>query len=360
MPSGRHGFVVIDVAPPNTEGRRAVTWLWVVGLVLAAFVTRWGAEQLAAPLQAVRQRYGFTGAAGGPLVALGSASPDVGINVVSAATGSAAIGLGSMLGSTVVSIPITVAVGYAAVRRNRSDSGKESPSSDQGLRVEKDAVLVDALPYLAVVVLFAVLVLPPPWRGLQLIDGLIAVAAYALFLGQALLRGRGGDRGDVSWSGKQTLITLAGVVALAAGSYVLVTGTRQVGSTIGLAPLVSGLFITAFMTALPQVFTTWSVVRSGQVTSGITSVFADHTMTLTLAVLPLAIVTVPIQNFPVVVTVLVFVALMPALFAVLSRRRKRGGTYGFVLRDVLLMGSALLAYLLCAAAVLLTAGAGGR
>lgn len=93
-----------------------MTWVWVVGLVLAAFANRWGAEQLAAPLKAVRQRYGFTGAAGGPLVALGSASPDVGINVVSAATGAGAVGLGSMLGSTVVSIPITVAVGYAAFR----------------------------------------------------------------------------------------------------------------------------------------------------------------------------------------------------------------------------------------------------
>lgn len=101
-----------------------MVWLWVPGLVIAAFVARWGAEQLAAPLKAVRMRYGFTGAAGGPLVALGSASPDVGITTVSAITGTASIGLGSMLGSTVVSIPITVAVAYAAARRNRSQNAR--------------------------------------------------------------------------------------------------------------------------------------------------------------------------------------------------------------------------------------------
>ena len=107
------------------------------------------------------------------------------------------------------------------------------------------------------------------------------------------------------------------------GSYILVTGTRQIGSTLGLQPLVSGLFITAFMTALPQVFTTWSVVRSGQVTSGVTSVFADHTMTFTLAVLPLAIVGVSVDNYPIVLVVMGFVALMPALFAVLSPEFRR-------------------------------------
>lgn len=171
-------------------------WLWIPGLVVVAFVARWGAEQLSAPLKAVRLRYGFTGAAGGPLVALGSAGPDVGITTVRAITGTASIGLGSTLGSTVVSIPITVAVAYAAVRRNRSASGEggrgggeaHAPEDAQAaeLRVERQAVFIDALPYLAIVALFALLVLPPPWRGLQLIDGVIAASAYLVLLGQAL------------------------------------------------------------------------------------------------------------------------------------------------------------------------------
>lgn len=142
------------------------------GLVVAAFVARWGAEQLAAPLKAVRLRYGFTGAAGGPPIPFGSARPDVGINTVSAITGTASIGLGSMLGSTVVSIPITVAVAYAAVRRNRSDSGggdgqADAEADEQAgeLRVQRQSVFIDALPYLAIIALFALLVLPGPWRG---------------------------------------------------------------------------------------------------------------------------------------------------------------------------------------------------
>lgn len=333
-----------------------MVWLWLPGLIAAAFVARWGAQQLAAPLKAVRLRYGLTGAAGGPLVALGSASPDVGVNTVGAVTGNASIGLGAMLGSTVVSIPITVAVAYFAVRRNGSDE-RGGARERAVLRIEKDAVLVDALPYLAIVGLFAVLVLPPPWRGLQLIDGIIAVVAYFAYLAQALVRGRGGERRKPSWSTKMTVLALAGVAALVLGSYGLVTGTRQLGSAVGLQPLVSGLFITAFMTALPQVFTTWSVVRSGQVTSGVTSVFADHTMTFTLAVLPLAVVGVPIRNYPLVLVVMVFVALMPALFALLARRRERGDQDALRGSDVLVLAGAVLVYL-AAAGVMLVATAG--
>lgn len=340
-----------------------MVWLWIPGLVVAAFVARWGAEQLAAPLKAVRRRYGFTGAAGGPLVALGSASPDVGINAVGAATGNASIGLGSMLGSTVVSIPITVAVAYLAVRRGRSSkdgsddgSGDGSGDGSDELRVERQAVFVDALPYLAVVGLFAVLVLPPPWRGLQLVDGVIAASAYLLYLGQALYRGRGGERGQVDWSSRQTLLALAGVAALAVGSYALVTGTRQLGSSVGLSPIVSGLFITAFMTSLPQVFATWSVVRSGQVTSGVTSVFADHTMTFTLAALPLGLVGVPIRQYLLVVVVMGFVTLMPVLFTLLALRRPRGQDLALRLPDVLAFAAALALYLGAAALVLAAGG----
>ena len=36
----------------------AVTWMWGVALVLAAFAAHWGAEQLSEPLKAVRKNTG--------------------------------------------------------------------------------------------------------------------------------------------------------------------------------------------------------------------------------------------------------------------------------------------------------------
>lgn len=107
------------------------------------------------------------------------------------------------------------------------------------------------------------------------------------------------------------------------------------------------------MTALPQVFTTWSVVRGGQVTSGVTRVFADRTMTFTFAALPLAIVGAPLDNYMLVVVAMGFVALMPVLFTVLTLRRDRGDRQVLRLPDVLAFGAAVALYLAAAAAVLM-------
>ena len=68
------------------------------------------------------------------------------------------------------------------------------------------------------------------------------------------------------------------------------------------------------MAALPEIFATWYVARSGQVTSGVTSVIGDHAVTMTLAFIPLTIVGMTIDDFQLFWVTLSFVALMPALY----------------------------------------------
>ena len=50
------------------------------------------------------------------------------------------------------------------------------------------------------------------------------------------------------------------------------------------------------MSALPEVFSTWSVMRSGQSTAATTTIIGDQATTMTLAFFPLALVTVQLQN----------------------------------------------------------------
>ena len=335
-------------------------WLWAAGLVMAAFAAHWGAEQLSAPLQAVRTRFGIEAAAGGALVALASASSDIAVNTASAVTGAAAIGLGNLLGSNVVSIPLVVTAAFVASRKRQLGGGQQGGQSDgqqdhrahveRGLlRVERDSVKVIALPYLAVIALFTLLTVPPAWRGLQPVDGVLLLLGYAVFLTQAVLRGRQ-QREDVQWSTKKTWLAVGGIAVLALASYVIVTASQQIGNALGLPILITGLFVTSTMTALPAVFTTWAVVRSGQVTSGVSNPFADNAVAMTLAAFPLALVTLPVDDVPVYLTVLVFVAVMPALYAVLLHR---GGTHGLRGRDVALLGATLVTYLAVVAGVLL-------
>lgn len=291
--------------------------LWGGVLVGAVFVAHWGAERLARPLELLRRRQGISAAAGGALVGLAASAPEVGINTASAIRGVGDIGLGAALAANVIAIPLVVAVAYVASRQ--VDEAEQDPGHDEHLeqrllRVDRRGVTVQALPYLGLIVLFAVLTLPAAWRGLQVIDGLLLGAAYVVFLGHALLRDRG-EGEDERWSRGEVLLGVAGLCALAAGAWFIVRATEQLVQAFGIGRVVGGMFITAPMAVLPELFATWSVARSGQVTSATTSVVGDHAVTLTVAFVPLALVGLPIGNVPLLSVNLGFVAAMAASFA---------------------------------------------
>jgi cation:H+ antiporter len=94
-----------------------------------------------------------------------------------------------------------------------------------------------------------------------------------------------------------------------------VFSTEKIIGALGIPKVVGGLFITAPIAALPEVFATRSVARSGQVTSATTSVIGDHAVTMTLAFIPLTIIGTPIENLRLFWVSLAFVALMPLLYA---------------------------------------------
>lgn len=300
-------------------------WLWVLVLVPAVWLAHWGAERLAKPLKKARRRWGLTQVAGAAFVGLAAASPEVGINTTSAVRGVGDIGLGASLGSNVLAIPLIITVAYWASRKAQLGGGKEQGESsrehrrhrEQGLlRMEREAVWVQALPYLALVGLFALVVLPSGWRGLQPVDGWILLAAYLVYLGQAVLRGRKQGE-DEQWTKKEIAKAVAGVAALAVGAYFTVRSTENIVSAIGISRVVGGMFITAPMAALPEVFAVWSVTRSGQVTAATTSVMGDHAVTMTIAFLPLAFIGLPVTNLTLLTVNLAFVALMPLAYSLL-------------------------------------------
>jgi cation:H+ antiporter len=153
-----------------------VTFLWVGILLIAVWAAHWGAERLSDPLKKLRKQWGFSVAAGGSFLGLAAASPEIGINTTSAVRGVSDIGVGAMLGSNVLAIPLMVATAYVATRK--SDLGGEHKNHGGHRRqrlvaVDRGAVTVQALPYLGILAVFALLTLPAPWRGLQPIDGWI-------------------------------------------------------------------------------------------------------------------------------------------------------------------------------------------
>lgn len=310
--------------------------LWVGGLIIGVFAAHWGAERFSKPLKQLRRQWGLTAVAGGALVGLAAASPEIGINVISAARDVSDIGLGVMFGSNIVAIPVMVSTAYLASRTNlsegddratpskaRRDTGDSSHRTtvdehrehlqENFLQVDHEAATVLALPYLGILALAALLTLPAPGRGLQPIDAGVMLLAYLVFVGQAVLRGREEGR-SVEWNRREIALAAAGLAVLAGGTYLAVRATENIADAFGISKLISGLFITTLVAAMPEVFATWHVVRSGEVTAGTTSVLGDHAVTMTVAFAPLALVIVPVENFRLYWVNLVFVAIMPTAY----------------------------------------------
>lgn len=290
--------------------------LWAGLLLAALWVAHWGAEQFARPLKKLRRQWGISVAAGGALVGLAAASPEIGINTSSALRGSTDIGFGVTLGSNILAIPLMVAAAYLASRAKElpGDSEHRAHLRQHLLRVDRSAVTVQALPYLAIIGLFALLTVPAAWRGLQPIDALFLLGGYGVYLAQALLRGRQqGER--VKWQGKEIALAVGGVAAVAGGTYFAVMATENIVETLEIPGIIGGLFITSPVAMMPEIVATWTLVRSGQTTSGVTSVLGDHVVVLTLGLLPLALVSLPVEDMRLFGISLGFMFLMGAAYA---------------------------------------------
>ena len=209
--------------------------LWILVLLAAVWAAHWGADQLSNPLEKIRRQWGLSESAGAAFVALATASPEIGTNTASALQGLSDIGLGNLLGSNIISVPVIVTVAFVASRTGNQQATPQPRKKRRALRVKPEALTVQALPYLAVVGLAAILTLPPAWQGLQPIDGWIMAIAYFVYLGQAVFRQQQpGTR--VEWH-KKDLMALLGVGVLAVGAYLIVTATEKVVSIVGISEL---------------------------------------------------------------------------------------------------------------------------
>lgn len=330
-----------------------MVFLWVIVLFGAVLAAHWGADHLAEPLKKLRRQWGLTEAAGAAFVALATASPEFGTNAVSAVRGLSDIGLGNLLGSNIISVPAIVTTAYIASQwgsgnsNNQSSVNRTSSTSNRRrkrwvMRVKREALTVQALPYLAVIILAALLTMPKPWRGLQPVDGWIMLAAYFAYLAQAILRKRQKGK-KVEWTKKEVTLALAGIAVLSLGAYLTVTATENIVSALGISELIGGLFITSTMSIAPEVFSTWSLAKSGQITAAVTGVIADNTVTMTLAFFPLALVTLPVENFLLYSVNLGFVALLGAVYAALIKFGSE--EQSFELWEVLVLNAVYFVYL---------------
>ena len=329
-------------------------WLGVVVAGIAAM--QWGSARVCALLGTLRRYWGLPATAGGALMGLATASPEISVNVASVAFGWPDLGLGAALGSNVPALPLIFAIAYASnywARRAEAKQARPSATEEPPPpRVQPQAVDVQVLPYLLILLLLAGLTLPPRWAGLQPLDGLLLAAAFALYFLNALRREREVDPCSVSRS--EIWRALTGLPVIALGALASVTAGRHLNEALGFPDLIGGLFVIGLLCALPESFAAWRLAREKKVTTAVSGAVADGIVSLTLALIPPALVGAAVGNVAVYGINLAFLGSVLIIYIALNHYR-RGQELG--LGRVSLFGAGYGAYLIATVVVLTRTGA---
>jgi cation:H+ antiporter len=297
------------------------TWFgllgWFAAVVGGILAMNWGAGRACRLLGFLRRIWGLPATAGGVFLGLATASPEISINIASVALGWPDIGLGAALGSNVPALPLIFAIAYLSIRRNRrkADQPIDAPRVPV---VASQAVPVQVLPYLLIVALLALLTVPPRWSGLQPIDGVILICAFLLYFAHALMHGR--ERDPCSVPRGEVLGAAAGLVVIAAGAVLAVTAASHIDEALGISDLVGGLYIVGLLCALPESFAAWRLSREGKTTTAVSGAVADGIVSLTIAMLPLCILSTAIGNVPLYLLNLSFISFVLIVYMATSNR----------------------------------------
>ena len=247
---------------------------------------------------------------------LATASPEISVNVASVAFGWPDLGLGAALGSNVPALPLIITLSYLSTRFPRS--GGTGPADPPPPRVQPDAVPVQVVPYILVLLLLAVLTIPPWWSGLQPIDGMILAGAFGLYLAYVFRQTRPEDSSPVlDCNVRRALI---GLPAIALGALGSVIAARNLTDALGISDLIGGLFIIGFLCALPESFAAWKLTRDRKTTTAVSGAVADGIVSLTLALLPPAFVGTAVGNMWVYGINLAFLLIALAVYMILNHR----------------------------------------
>lgn len=256
----------------NTGTVMVVGWLLVAGLGVALIV--WGAETFAEHLAVASTRLGVSVFALAVLLA-GAEPEELATAVTASLRDAPAIALGDVIGANVAICLVAVGVGavLAPLPFDR--------------RVRRYALA--GLPAGLLAAVFA-------WDGtVSRIEGAVLVLAYVAFVATIWILERQppalGETGELAEAGSNThpagrvgrelVLVVAGVLAMAAGAMALVEGIRRI-SDVESTQTRLGLIVVGFATAFELVVLAWSSARRGITTAVVAGVIGSFTYNVTM------------------------------------------------------------------------------
>ena len=276
--------------PSPAEFLDSINRLPVLVLAAGMLLLLGGGHWLVEGAAAVARRVGLsTVFVGLTIVAFGTSAPELFFNVIAAASGSAGLSFGNVVGSNIANIALVL--GLAALIRP--------------LVVHSRVVRIE-LPQLIVVSTALVLLawLPPtrvpvedgsPLAGFTRGDGIALLVGFLIF---ATLCVKAGMHIEEDPLGAEVeaetaalpdrplflaiLMIVGGLAALTLGGKVAETGAIGVAIDFGVPPEVVGLTIVAFATSLPEVITSIIAVRRGHTDLAVGNVVGSNLFNILL------------------------------------------------------------------------------
>jgi len=223
------------------------TFLLAVGLAIIYY----GAEYLVKGAANVAMILGVRPIIVGlTVVAFGTSAPELVASLIAVYRGSADIALGNVIGSNIANIGLVLAVGAVIY-----------PLKVNSLTVKQELPIMIA--FTLVLLLFCYNGVISRLDGAVLFLGLILFTVYCVI--RALRHGREERRlareARAEINGKDRLVlelvvTVAGVVGVIAGAYLLIDSAVSIARTLGVSELVIGVTVVAVGTSLPELATT--------------------------------------------------------------------------------------------------------
>ncbi|MET0845920.1 MAG: calcium/sodium antiporter [Pseudomonas sp.] len=232
-----------------------------------------GAVRLAARLQVRPLIIGLT------IVALGSSAPQMAVSLQATLTQNADIAVGSVIGSSIFNILVTLGLSALIIP----------------LRVSRQLVRLD----IPLMIGASLLVFLLAWNEeLNRVDGMILLAALALYLGLLLRQSRHSVRPAAHdgtprapWF-SSVLMIVAGLAMLVYAGHLLLGAAVAVATDLGLSERVIGLTIVAISTSLPELATSLIAALRGERDIAVGNVIGSNLLNL-LGVLGLTALVAP-------------------------------------------------------------------
>lgn len=211
------------------------------------------------------------------IVAMGTSAPEAAVSITAALQGVADITIGNVVGSNILNV--LVVLGLTAVIRS--------------MQMAKSTMFIE-LPFtIGVSVLLLVLGLD---GAITLTDGLILGVCFLAYLTYLFFQAKAGGEEEEEpakpmpmWA--VLLMTAAGLALIVLGSDVTVNSASQIASILGMSDRFIGLTIVAFGTSLPELVTSVTAARKGNVDIAIGNIVGSNIFNLLFVVGLSALVT---------------------------------------------------------------------